>query len=125
MMTKRVLKFIKDTLDGISINYSFMEWNDAIVYPYFIGEKNELEPDDESGEQDNTFIITGTTRGSYDDLETKKEAIISALNVTTILDNDSGLVITYTGSFIIPTGDMELKRIQMNFNIKEWSVNNT
>lgn len=122
-MTKQALKLIKETLADASINYAYMEWNDTVVYPYFIGEKQELSPDEESRESDSTFIITGTTRASYDELETKKEAIINALNISTILENGNGLTISYEGAYNVPTGEMDLKRIQINFNIKEWSVN--
>jgi hypothetical protein len=38
-------------------------------------------------------------------------------------DDGSAVAIFYANSLILPTMDAELKRIRINFDIHEWSVN--
>lgn len=122
-MTKTLLKFISDQLESAKINYEYGEWNSEIVYPYFVGEYTDLEPYTEDGLQESDFTLNGFTRGGWIDLETAKETIERLfLDRTAILDNDSGISISYSGCLIVPTGDAELKRIQITLKIKEWKV---
>lgn len=123
-MTKTLLKFISDRLESVKINYEYGEWNSEIVYPYFVGEYADLEPYTEDGLQESDFTLNGFTRGDWIDLESAKETIERLFSdSTTILDNGSGINISYSGCLIVPTGDAELKRIQINLKIKEWKVN--
>lgn len=122
-MTKTLLKFISDQLESAKINYEYGEWNSEIVYPYFVGEYTDLEPYTEDGLQESDFTLNGFTRGGWIDLETAKETIERLFqDYTTILDNGSGISISYSGCLIVPTGDAELKRIQITLKIKEWKV---
>ena len=125
-MTSEVLGFISSKLEEIGIDYEFGEWSsDPVPEPYFVGEYSESEPMDESGLQETTFILTGTAR-TWILLEQSKSKIEKLFSKTTglkaILENHSGIAIFYAASFLIPTGDAELKRIQINLTIKEWSV---
>lgn len=122
-MTKTVLKFINDRLTDNSINYEFGEWTSPIIYPYFVGEYSDLGSDTEDGLCESDFTLNGFTRGMWLDLENAREAIEELFSdCTTILENGSGVDISYSGCLIIPTGDSELKRIQINLKIKEWKV---
>lgn len=121
---KTILSYIKQQLEALNINYAYLRWNADIVDPYFIGECTELEPTEEDQYHEYDFILTGFTRKTWsdlDDIKTKIEKLFSTH--TTILDNGSGVVISYTGSFPIPIDEEELKKIQINLNIKEWRVN--
>lgn len=123
-MTKEVLKFISVELDSAGVNYEFGEWTSDVVYPYFTGEYQETAPTTEDGLQESTFILVGFSRGSWLDLENAREKIERTFsNKTVILDNGSGLAIFYAGSMIVPTGDAELKRIEIRLDVKEWKVN--
>lgn len=123
-MSKDVLCFIDKILTSEKINYEFGEWTSDIVYPYFVGEYQESPPTTEDGLHEATFILVGFSRGSWLDLENAKETIEKLFsNLTTILSNGSGLAIFYDGAMIVPTGDAELKRIEIRLNIKEWKVN--
>lgn len=123
-MTKTLLKFISDKLIGAGINYEFGEWNSEIVYPYFVGEYADLEVYTEDGLQESDFTLNGFTRGSFIELETVKEKIEKLFsNCIELLSNGSGIMISYSGSLTVPTGDAELKRIQISLSIKEWKVN--
>lgn len=127
-MTKECLKFIKDELVKLGINYEFGEWSsENVPTTYFIGEYQEEESVNEDGLQDDIFILTGTTRELLLELENVKEKIENNFprieGKTVILDNGSGIAVFYNNSFTVPTGNDELKRIQINLKIKEWKVN--
>jgi hypothetical protein len=123
-MSKGSLKIISDMLTNAGINYEFGEWTSEIVYPYFTGEYQEEAPINEDGLIETNFILVGFSRGSWLDLENAKEIIRRLFsNFTVITESGSGLAIYYNGAFIVPTGDAELKRIEIRLNIKEWMVN--
>jgi hypothetical protein len=125
-MTSEALNIISSAMKTLGFNYAFMEWNDEPGYPYFVGEFQEVEPQDESGQHDSSFILTGFTRGSWHDLIEAREAICNYFNKvsgkTVIADNGSAVAVFYSNSFVSPTGDAELKKIQINLDVKEWSV---
>lgn len=126
-MSKEALKIISDAMKSLKINYAFMEWKKKPEYPYFVGEYTENPPIDEDGMQETTFLITGFSRESWDALENTKEKIAAYFNKvggrTVIADSGSAVAVFYLNSLVVPTGDSELKKIQINLSIKEWSVN--
>lgn len=126
-MSIETLGIISNAMESLGINYNFMEWKGEVVYPYFVGEYQEIESINEDGMQESQFILTGFTRGTWLELEEAKEKIENHFNKvggkTAIADNGSAVAIFYANSLVIPTGDAELKKIQINLTIKEWSVN--
>lgn len=132
-MTKAALKIISDAMAFLGLNYEFMEWNGEPVYPYFTGEYQEIPPLYESGLQESTFLLTGfarqsgTDRNAWLELEDAKEKIANYFNKvggkTVIAENGTAVAVFYSNSLVIPTGDAELKKIQINLDVKEWSVN--
>lgn len=76
--------------------------------------------------QECTFLLTGFSRGSWLALEDAKERIESYFDKvdgkTVMAENGSAVAIFYANALIVPTGDAELKRIQINLSCKEWSV---
>ena len=123
-MSIAALKFISDNLDALSIPYELGVWSsDPVPDPYFVGEYNEPESTEleENGLQEIDFILTGTGT-TWIGLENAKEIIESNISKTATLPNGNGIAVFYTGSLLIPTGDAELKRLQINLNIKEWRV---
>ena len=124
-MSISALKFISEKLERLKIPYAFEEWTaNEVPDPYFVGEYNEVESTEreENGYQETTFILTGTGR-KWLGLEQAKEIIENNITETTILPNGNGIAVFYSNSFPVPTGDAELKRIQINLTIKEWRVN--
>lgn len=122
-MSIEALSFINNLLTENGINYEIGEWtSNAIVYPYFVGEYQEETPLNEDGLQETTFILNGFTREKWLDLEQAKATIEKIMNTTGILSNGNGIALNYDNSLIIPTGEDELKRIQININVKEWRV---
>ena len=112
-------------LERLKIPYALEEWTaNEVPDPYFVGEYNEVESTEreENGYQETTFILTGTGR-KWLGLEQAKEIIENNITETAILPNGNGIAVFYSNSFPVPTGDAELKRIQINLTIKEWRVN--
>ena len=126
-MTKAALKIISDAMESLGLNYDFMEWKGEPAYPYFIGEYQETPPVYENGLQESTFLLTGFTRDSWLALENAKELIQNYFNKvsgkTVITASGAAVAIFYSNSLVLPTGDAELKKIQINLDVKEWSVN--
>lgn len=127
-MSKQVLKIISNAMIDLGLEYGFGVYSgDSVVYPYFVGEYTETESTTEDGLQDTSFLLTGFSRESWQALEDAKERIENFFNQvsgrTVITDKGSAVAIFYAGSMIVPTGDAELKSIQINLGIKEWKVN--
>lgn len=118
------LKFINEQMDILSVPYEFGEWTSEIKYPYFVGElptPDEITTED--GKRETTMFLLGFHRGNYLDLEMVKEKIekhfdpINGLRAKT----DSGsIAVFFDGAFYVPTGEADLKKIQINLKIKTW-----
>lgn len=125
-MSIAALKIISDSMQSLGSNYEFGAWTSEKVYPYWVGEYQETPSLNEDGMQETTFILTGFARGKWLELEEEKEKIENYFpkveGKTVIADNGSAVAVFYGSSLVIPTGDAELKKIQVNLSIKEWSV---
>lgn len=119
------MNFISEFMDSINEPYAFMEWKDKkIPERYWIGEYQEIESltKEEDGFQETSFILTGFTRGSWLSFEEAKAKIENGITKTAIVDG-SAIAVFYGSALVVPTGDAELKRLQINLTIKEWKVN--
>lgn len=126
-MSKQALKFVSDGMEAIGLEYDFETFKKKpIVYPYFVGQYTEQEPRTEDGLQESTFMLTGFHRGEWLALEDAKEKIEKYFNKVSgrriITDDGSAVVIFYAGALVVPTGDDDLKSIQINLHVKEWKV---
>lgn len=126
-MSINILKAVSDGMAAAGLSYEFGEWTSDVVYPYWTGEYQESEPFSEDGMSDSTFILTGWTRGKYIELEQDKEKIIKQFHQIDgymVTADDGSVVAIFYASAIggIPTGDAELKKIQVNLVVKEWKV---
>lgn len=126
-MSIAALKVISDGMEALNLAYGFgMYYGNPVVYPYFVGEYTETEPTTEDGLQETSFLLTGFSRESWLALEQAKEKIENYFNKisgkTVITDNGSAVAVFYANALIVPTGDAELKRMQINLKIMEWKV---
>ena len=123
-MNTETLSYINKLLKESGIHYSFVRWNGELVFPYWIGEYSEVDSIYEDGMVESDFILTGTTEESWLTLQQEKEKIEKLLDkITTILESGIGLSISFERSLIVPTESDAMKRIQMNFSIREWRNN--
>jgi hypothetical protein len=117
------LKFINEQMAAIRVPYEFGEWTSPVPDFYFVGEITEEPSTTEDGAEESTLILNGFARGKYLSMEKKKDEIkhhfhpIFGLRAKT----DSGsIAVFFDGAFYLPTGEANLKRIQINLKIKEW-----
>lgn len=129
-MTKNPLKIVNAAMRSLGIAYGFGVYSGdetgKIKYPYFVGEYTESPVRDESGLQEATFMLTGFHRGTWDELETAKGKIENYFNKiggkTVMAGDGSAVAVFYDSALVIPKEDAELKSVQINLSIKEWSV---
>ena len=125
-MSVAALSIVSNSMNELGINYEFGEWTSAVVYPYFVGEYQEVPNPNEDGMLESQFILNGFSRGSWLELEEAKEKIENHFNKVSgkivTADDKSTVAIFYENGLIVPTGDEQLKRIQINLKIKEWKV---
>ena len=126
-MSKNLLKVVSDGMTELGLEYEFGEYTkEPIAYPYFVGEYTETEPMTEDGLQETTFMLSGFSRGTWLTLENAKAKIENYFNKvygkTVMVDDGSAVAVFYGNSLIVPTGDEELKKIQINLQCKEWKV---
>lgn len=122
-MTIEGLKFINQCMEELNIPYEFMEWTQPLSVLFFVGEYTERENQNEDGLRPSTFILTGTTTNKYMELESVKDKIEQYFGnegVTAILESGSGIAVSYSTAFPIPTDENEMHRIQINLDVKEW-----
>lgn len=118
-----MLKAFAEEMQAIGIPYEFMRWTANVQYPYFIGEYSEMATNREDGYKESTILVTGTTDGSWAELEQMKQKIESHFPTVCGLrkSTDSGAVaFYYENAFPVETGDARLKRIQINIRAQEW-----
>ena len=124
-MSKEVRKIISNAMTSLGLEYNFVEYVGASER-YWVGEVTETEGVTEDGLQESTFLLTGFSRGTWLELEEDREKIENYFNrvsgLTVITDSGSGVAIFYAHSLVVPTGDAELKKIQINLSVKEWKV---
>jgi hypothetical protein len=127
-MTIETLGLINDGMTELGLEYQFGTYDKRpIVYPYWVGEYQEFDTITEDGLQETTVILNGFSRGSWHDLErdkTKIENYYGRVSAKTVIsDSGSGVAVSFSDALIVPTGDAELKRMQINLKVQEWKVN--
>ena len=116
-------EFISNQMDFLSVPYETEEWTDKITYPYCVGDFSEEEPMTEDGAEQSTCMVTMFQRGSYVEMEIIKEKIKKHFNKTYGLraqTNSGTIAVFYAGAFYIPSGEKDLKKMQINLRIQEW-----
>ena len=113
-----VLTILKNEMEKLNIPYTFDTWDTDIELPQFIGEISETPTVDEDGKSEYSFILTGYAT-TYSYLFEVAEQLKSRYKTSAIVD---GIVIKYDNTTTIDNGTDDLKQIQINFNIKKWSV---
>jgi hypothetical protein len=126
-VTRTALKIIAHGMNFLGLEYGFVRYSkNPVVYPYWVGEYSESPPMYESGHSTSNFMLTGYHRGDWLDLEIEKEKIAEFFNKisgkTVMAEDGSAVAVFYYNALIIPTMDSELKKIQINLEVHEWSV---
>lgn len=122
-MIETALGIAKDELNKIGVPYEFMRFTADAGDRYWVGEYSETPTDTEDGYEEGTLILTGTTKGSWlalmQDRRKIKDHFPKSGEFRKHTDNGA-VVIFYENSLPVPTGESDLKRIQVNLQIKAW-----
>lgn len=129
-MTTKPLQIVSDAMEALGIEYGFGVYRGnaagKIVYPYFVGEYTETPLLYENGLQESTIMLTGFHRGTWEELEAAKAKIENYFNKvsgkTVMADDGSAVIVFYDSALVIPKEDAQLKSIQINLSVQEWSV---
>lgn len=126
-MTTKPLSIVSNAMKALGLEYGFGSYGKKLImYPYFVGEYTESAPLNEDGLQTATIMLTGFHRGKWLDLETAKAKIEDYFDKvsgkTVMADDGSAVAIFYENTLIVPKEDAELKSIQINLSVQEWSV---
>ena len=113
-----VLTTFNKEMEKLNIPYTFDTWDNDVELPQFIGEISEITNINEDGKSEYSFILTGYST-NYTYLFSIAEKLKSKYKSSPIVD---GIVIKYDNATPIDNGTDDLKQIQINFNIKKWSV---
>lgn len=122
-MIETALGIAGKELNNIGVPYEFMRWTSDVEDRYWVGEYSETPTDTEEGYEEGTLILTGTTQASWLALMQDRAKIkdhfpqIGGFRHTT---DNGAVVIFYENSLPVPTGESDLKRIQVNLKIKAW-----
>lgn len=122
-MIETALGITHSELKSIDVPYEFMRWTSPVEDRYWVGEYTEIPTDVEDGYEEGTLLLTGTTKNLWSVLMEDRVKIkdhfskIGGLRKPT---DDGTVVIFYENSFPVPTGEADLKRIQINLHIKMW-----
>lgn len=124
-MSASTMKYLSDQLASMGVPFAWMRWNGEAATEstcYFVGEYTEVETPtrQEEGRQEISVILRGFTRGAWLLLEREKEKIEQGLPQTTLLDDGTGLAISYDYGKVVPTGDAALKSVKINLTVQEW-----
>ena len=113
-----VLTTFNKEMEKLNIPYTFDGWDSEVKLPQFIGEISEITNQNEDGKSEYSFILTGYAT-TYSYLFGVAEQLKAKYKTSAIVD---GIVIKYDNATTIDNGTDDLKQIQINFNIKKWSV---
>lgn len=114
----KVLTLMNNLMDEMGLPYTFDRWDTELELPHFIGEISENPTVDEDGKNEYSFILTGFAI-NYSYLFDIAEKFRKRFKTSEIID---GIVVKYNNTIIISGERDELKQVQVNFTIKEWSV---
>lgn len=103
------------------INYELGMWSGPLKFPFWIGEYQETNYLYEQEYHEYSFTMMGTTKGTWAQLEADRDKIVNLLsNHGGLVKQGHSIAIFYDGAMMIPSQDETIKRMQINFTIKEW-----
>lgn len=125
-MTQEALAILRTAMTDMNLPYALGQYR---AYPlpetYFVGQWTDAEGFTEDGRTDSTVTLLGYSRVGLDALLAASRAIqarFPAYGWTCITDSGSGLAISFAGASLLTDIDGAARRISINLNIKEWSV---
>jgi hypothetical protein len=114
----KVLTLMNNLMNEMNLPYTFDKWDADLILPHWIGEISEVQTFDEDGENEYSFILTGFGT-DYTYLFGVVDRFKKRFKTSEIVN---GIVVRYNNAITVSTDKDELKQVQINFTIKDWSV---
>ena len=125
-MTQEALAILRGAMADIHLPYALGQYRaHPLPETYFVGQWADSESFTEDGREDSTITLLGYSRTGLDALLAASRAIqarFPAYGWTCITESGSGLAISFAGASLLTDIDGAARRISINLNIKEWSV---
>lgn len=120
-MEEELLKVMYNELVNVlKLNYEYMEWTGELVYPYITGEHFTNYYDIATGLLQGEMLLEVWTRGKELELVQVHDEIQSHFKKFVTMSNKMGVCITYKNKSAARTGDLDLKKIQINLETRVW-----
>lgn len=117
-MTQEALSILRAAMADMHLPYALGQYRAApLPETYFVGQWVDAEGFTEDGRTDSTMTLLAASKAI--------QARFPAYGWTCITDRGSGLAISFAGASFLPDIDGAARRISINLNIKEWSVDET
>lgn len=124
----KFLKIVADELEKNNIDYQLQRFVcDELPPVFWVGSYSEMASNTEESKRLFSFTLTGTTTGSFLELENQKETIYNLFLPCSggrryATDDDGAVIIQYENAFPVETDDENVKRIQINLIVMEWGI---
>lgn len=112
-------------INELDINYHYERNNSTeIIYPYWVGEVLSTSQTYEDRSENITIKLVGTSQGSYTELLTEYDKIKNYFKQTRKQHFDNGVVVFNLAGTNphIPTGEADLKRVEINIDAILWET---
>lgn len=104
----------------LGINIDFLEWEGKPPTTYWIFTYIEADNNYETSCKAGVIICEGFTRGNITNLEEEKEKIINHFQEYREIADNTAVFLGSAYGQIVDTQDVEIKKIQVNIDFKEW-----
>ena len=115
-----LLTFIADKMAAADIPYEFGEWTGVVSYPYCVGTYSADEYRCEDECTNGTLTVDVWSRGSKLAAVQTADAIKAQFKDLQEVRNDLLFFVRFAGADTIPTGEMELFRIEVRLSVSMW-----
>lgn len=125
-MSVIALNYVNQMMQEIEVPYRFGRWEGTPPEWYCVCESYTEIPlpnKEEDGRHETTLYLRLYTRQNPIVLEEAKEKIEKHFNRTGILEDGSGISVSYENGMFVPTMDNTLHSMKINLKIQEWRVN--
>lgn len=114
----KVLTLMNNLMNEMNLPYTFDRWDVDLTLPHWVGEISEIQNPNEDGKNEYSFILTGFGM-DYTYLLNVANEFKKRFATGAIMD---GVVIMYNRTITIPIGTEGMKQVQVEFTLKDWSV---
>lgn len=123
---ENVLNVINEEMKKLGIDYYYLtNTSESVTYPYVTGEYYESGYTFEDGSTEANLLLEAWTRGSNLDLVRLNDDIKEYFKDFRTIKDGCAIHISYASNYPRRTNDINLKKIEINLDIRYWKGVNT